>query len=240
MSGKNSDPTGLVIGGEPRIDFLPLEIKQRKANRRSRRSLIFLVLIVIVICIGGYVASAGLAAQSQADLDAARAQTQVLLQQQGEYSIAETTATEIEAVKGAQLVGTATEVLWKDYIAELKDAVPSGAKMTQFTVDSLNAIDLVPTVTVPLEQPRVGTVTFIVTSSTLGRFDKLSENLKEVRGFADATIVAISGSDTDNGQYAANVTFHFNTEAYERRLFPDAEAPADADAAATDTTSEEG
>ena len=238
MSGKSTDPTGLLIGGEPRIDFLPLEIKQRKANRRSRRSLVFLVLVVIVICVGGYVASAGLAAQSQAELDAARAQTQVLLQQQGEYSVAETTATEIEAAKGAQLVGTATEVLWKEYIAEIKGELPTGTKMVSFTVDSLNVLELEPTVVTPLEQRRVGTVNFIVSAKSLAQIDSLSENLKDVTGYADATVVAVAGSDIVSGTYVANVTFHFNPDAYARRLFPPSSDTAETDPAATTPTTE--
>ena len=46
MSGTKKDATALVIGGPPRIDFLPLEVKQRKENRKSRRSLITLVIVV--------------------------------------------------------------------------------------------------------------------------------------------------------------------------------------------------
>jgi len=241
MSGKNSDPTGLVIGGEPRIDFLPLEVKQRKANRRSRRSLVFLVLLVIVICIGGYVAAAGLAAQSQAELDAARAQTQVLLQQQGEYAIAQTTATEIEAANGAKLVGTATEVLWKEYLAELKEAMPKGTKVIQFNVDSLNVLELEPVVTIPLEQPRVGTISFSVTAPSLARLDELTINLKEMTGFSDATvIVASTDPDKPATSYTTNVTLHFNAGAYERRFFPQADTPTEETPATDDTTTDEG
>ena len=46
MSANSKNAGPLVIGGEPRIDFLPVEIKERKKSRRARRSLIAWVRLV--------------------------------------------------------------------------------------------------------------------------------------------------------------------------------------------------
>jgi len=233
MSDKKQDGP-LVIGGEPRIDFLPLEVKQRKANRKSRRSLVMLVILVVVVSVAGYVYSAGAAVQSQAQLDEARARTQFLLQEQGQYAIARTTATEIDAAEGAALVGTAPEILWKGYLAELRSKMPSGTKIVMFSIDGLSAIEFDPVITVPLEKPRAVTITFKATTPSLARANQMVENLETLTGYADAAATTLVTTETGTDDYLVDVILHITSDAYERRLFPEIEDPD----AGTDPVSE--
>src|SRR5690554_4082752 len=100
----NKDTTGLVVGGEPRIDFLPPEVKAGKRARRTLRSLIALVLAVVVVCAGGYVFASSLAVQAQVALAEEQAKTQALLQEQSQYSEARTVAGQVSAATDARLV----------------------------------------------------------------------------------------------------------------------------------------
>src|SRR5690606_4123650 len=122
MSAKDS--TGLVIGGEPRIDFLPPEVKQRKQTRRTRRSLIILVVIVMVACAGGYVFATSLAVQSQLALIDEQSKTSDLLNEQAKYAEARTVSAQLAATEDARLVATGHEILWNAYLAELQATLP--------------------------------------------------------------------------------------------------------------------
>ena len=229
MSGKK-DTGPLVIGGEPRIDFLPLEIKQRKEAKRSRRSLIALVILVLVICVGGYVYSAANALQAQVNLAMEQARTQELLQAQTEYAEARTVTTDIDSAKAAALVGSSTEILWKPYLKSLEGVMPDDSEVVSFTIDSQNALELAPEVTVPLEQSRVATLTFSVATTSIARADQLTVNIKELPGFADAITTTIAGEED---VYLVDVILHINDSVFERRLFevkdPDAEAETTTD-----------
>jgi len=234
MSGAKQDSGSLVIGGLPRIDFLPLEVKQRKANRRSRRSLVFLVLAVVAVCITGYVFSAGVAVSSQAELDSARAETARLLAEQGKYSEANSVASNRDAAINAAKVGSATEVLWKPYLADLMKVLPSDAKLSAITVNSQSSLELAPVSNVLLEKPRVATINFTVTSDSLTEAGQIVERLKKLRGFADATVTEFAMDE--EGVMTATAVLNVNSDAFERRLL--APLPAD-DATATDVATEE-
>ena len=237
MSGTKQDGATLVIGGEPRIDFLPFEIKERKKNRRSRRSLIFLVIAVVGACIVGYVFTAGLAVQAQLQLDTERARTQFLLKEQSKYAEARTVAGDIDNSKAAALVGSSTEIMWKSYLRELKNVMPSNTTIVAFGIDSQNTLELAPVVTAPLEQPRVATLAFTARTNSLARADQLTVNVKELPGFADATTTTIAAED--DSSYMVNVIVHINDSVFERRFFENPVAEDDADAAVADTTTED-
>lgn len=235
MSPAKKDAGQLVIGGEPRIDFLPIEIKQRKANRRSRRSLVVLVVVVIGVCIAGYVASAGLAVTSQGELDAARLRTGQLLAEQGKYVEAQSVTTDRDAALAAAKVGSGNEILWKGFLAALVKTLPSDSDITELEIDSLSSQELTPTSTVPLEKPYVTTIGFGVETSSISRASELVDVLRDLPGFADATITDVT--KVDDQPFTAKVVLHLNSEAFERRLL--APLPDEtADTSTTDTTPE--
>lgn len=243
MSGKKQDVNALVIGGEPRIDFLPLEIKQRKENRKSRRSLITLVIAVIVVCLGGYAFSAATAVQSVASVDAERARTAQLLQEQTKYAEARTVATDTAAADAAALVGSADEILWKKYVQELQDVLPEKTSIVQFSINSKDVLaEDTATEVIPLQAASIADVLFTVETPSLASIDKLNVNLRELPGFAGASTVLLT-SDPDEGSsvFTVNVVLRVNTDVLERRLFEtkelvDPDAPADAEAPAETPT----
>lgn len=228
MSAK--DNGGLVIGGEPRIDFLPPEVKLRKQARQTRRSLIALVVIVLVACAGGYVFAASLALQSQMALADEQAKTSALLSEQAKYAEARTVAGQLSATDDARLVATANEILWKAYLAELRATLPSGMAITSAKLDSLSATDLPPIATVALETERVATFQLIATAPTLSAAAEWLDNLRELRGFAD---VWASPAKWNGATFDVDVRLNINASAFEKRFFEGysekTDAPADAE-----------
>lgn len=214
MSAK--DATGLVIGGEPRIDFLPPEVKAGKQARKTRRSLIGLVIIVLVACAGGYVFATSLAVQSQAALVAEQARTQSLLTEQAKYAEARTAANQLAAARDARLVGTASEILWKAYLEELNATLPAGMVITVASIDSASATEQRPAPSVPLQGDSVATLSVTAIAPTLPLIADWVDNLQALRGFAD---VWVSPAQLEDAGYQVEIRLNVNSEALEKRFF---------------------
>ena len=230
---------GIIIGGEPRIDFLPPEVKSGNVARRTRRSLTALVLIVVVACAAGYVFATTLAVQSQVKLAEEQAHTQQLLAEQAKYSEVRTVTSATAAVEDARIVGSATEIVWADYLSELQASLPAGATIESFTVDSQAAFEPVADVSVPLQRPRIATIAFTVRVPSLPVVDALLVSLRELDGYAGAAVTTIGLED---GTYLANGVLLVNSDALEKRFFdePDSEAAEGSDSSSDDEPVESG
>lgn len=229
----------LIIGGEPRIDFLPPEVKARNVARRGRRSLIAMVLAVVVVCAGGYGFATSLAVQSQDRLAQERARTAELIAEQGKYIEARTVTSAILSVENARLVGSATEILWAEYLRELQSALPRGAVVQTFTVDSQAALEAPPEVLIPLQGSRVANIVFTVKVPALQLVDSLLVNLRDMTGYADAYVASVA---LEEDTYLASVSLNVNADAFEKRFFTDAAEAEAGDAESTgsaDTATEE-
>lgn len=241
------DPVGLIIGGEPRIDFLPPEIKEGKQARRTRRSLVVLVVVVALVSGGGYFFSANLAAQSQQKLDEAQERTLELLQEQGKYGEVGAVNKSVAEIKNARLLGSATEILWRDYLAGVISSLPAGTTIDSYNVVSPSVTDALPSPTIPLEKARVATITFTATFPSFVDAKTVLTNLRALPGFADAWASPVQSEDEEAGTYSANFTLNIDSEALAKRFFiVDADADSDSadtgetDPAATNTSTEEG
>ncbi len=218
-----ADATGLTIGGEPRIDFLPPEVKAGKEARRTRRSMTALVLVVVAACVAGYVFSTTLAGQAQAELSAAQDRTHALIQEQGEYNEVRTITGQLAASANARLVGSANEIMWASYMQSLVGVLPSGSTITKYTVDSpafnggLSASDT------PLQGPSLATVKFVATFPSISAAKSALKNLETLDGYARAWVTPISRED--DGKYSADFTLAVSTDVLELRFFADAEEP---------------
>ena len=119
-----------TVGGSPRVDLMPPEIRVKRAQLRFRRKLrlgLFGVLIVVLVACGGTWALNSLA---QTNLLAAQSQNQQLVTQQLQYSAVTTTQGSIALVKAGQKVGDSTEIDWQAYLTKLQATLPSGVLLT--------------------------------------------------------------------------------------------------------------
>ncbi len=238
MSGK--DASGLTIGGEPRIDFLPPEVKAGKQAKKTRRSLVVLVVLVVAACAAGYVFATTLAVQSQVMLAAEQAKTQELLAEQAKYSEAGAVSRQLKTAIDARLVGSATEIQWREYLASLQATLPSGMAITGATIDSQSASEIAPFPDVPLQQLRVMTIQMTASSPDLNSVATWLDTLVGIRGFAD---VWSSPATLEDGLYSVDVRLHINADAFERRFYDNPKSATEpepaADAPATESEAEE-
>lgn len=237
MSGRKADATGLVIGGEPRIDFLPPEVKASKEAKRTRRSMTALVLIVVAACAAGFVFSATLAGQAQGELSAAQERTQALIQEQGEYNEVRMITGQLAASANARLVGSANEIMWATYMARLVASLPAGATITKYSVEAPTFNEGVSIPDNPLRGASVATVRFVASFPSIAAAKNALKNLEILDGYAGAWVTPISRDD-DDGTYSADFTLAVNTDVLERRFFEAVEEPEGEGADAVSTEAE--
>jgi hypothetical protein len=216
MSGSRNDHGPLVVGGEPRIDFLPTETKKRKEYRRQRRSLVALVIMVAVVCGLGVVFFASLAATSQATLIAEQARTQDLLKQQQEYAEAQSAAADLQTAEDARLVASATDVVWADYIDEIVKSLPEGALIRGLTIDGQSVLDVPVEASVLLQAPHVATVFLLIDTPNVATADLVLQKFKGLPYYADETAVTVEYKEPS---YRTSIMLFVTPEALERRYF---------------------
>jgi len=205
----------LTIGGSPRVDLMPPEVRLRRSQLRTRRllrlGLFGVATAVVLACVGVFAWSA----ISQAALLAARVQQDVLVHQQSRYSEINSLKTGIALVQAGQLVGASTEIDWQGYLAGVAAALPDGLTISSVDIDSASPIDTTTTSPTPLIGDHVATLTMTVTGSSLPSVPALLDGLAHLPGYVDAVPGEVSLSD---GVYSTTVTMHIDKTAFDKRF----------------------
>ena len=105
--GRTKQPV-VVVGGVPVVDLLPPEVRaERRAGVAVRRTWFGVAgaAAVVAIAVGAATASG---IQAQGDLQAAQAETQQQLLEQGKYTEVRDVQSDIERLSAAQVVGGST------------------------------------------------------------------------------------------------------------------------------------
>jgi hypothetical protein len=213
----------LIIGGPPRAELLPPEVAQGVKARALRRTLVFLVVVVAAITALGVVGATALSIASVGALATATDQGNALLVQQGEFAeVRQITSMIGKAEEGLEL-GSATEIQWKAYFAEIEGSLPAGTTITTFAAATATPTTPFAAPTLPLQGARIGELTFTATSATLPDVELWLNGLSTITGFVDATpgtVVLATG-----GGYTVNIIMHINSDVFDNpysRAAPDA------------------
>ncbi|MFF2053034.1 hypothetical protein ACFVU2_15645 [Leifsonia sp. NPDC058194] len=210
-------PRALVIGGEPRVDLLPPEVRASQRGRSTRRMLTYAVIAVAVVTATVVGGASFVAAQAQTDLISAQAETGSILAQQKRFIEVKKVQDDVAVVQAGQQVGASTEIQWTDYLEKVQGTLPSGVAIQSVTIESSTPLAVFAQSTVPLQGPRVATITFEVTSPVLPQLPAWLAALAALPGFADATPDAVTLDRTTN-QYTAKITMHVNSSAFDDRF----------------------
>jgi hypothetical protein len=234
MSAKIAKQSILTIGGPPRADLLPLEIKAESKARSQRRFMFALVVLVAVVIAGGYVLAQAIAVGSAARLAAVNERTAVLLAEEGEYAEVRQVGDEVTTAEAARRVAMATEIDWKAYLTQVTATLPANTTIAGFTATSATALmDLTPS-TAALSKPRVAELNLTATSSSLASIADWSDNLSSLPGYVDSLATPITGAD---GAYAVTMVLHLDQGALAKR-FALAEGTAPDDGVTADASRE--
>ncbi|MFF9565292.1 hypothetical protein ACF1AJ_18235 [Leifsonia sp. NPDC014704] len=207
----------LVVGGEPRVDLLPDEIRALRRSSATRRALGLGVAAVLVLTIAGVGGSGLLAASASSRLRAAQNATTELLAQQGKYVEVRKVQDEIKTVEAAQKVGASTEIDWRDYLVKVQQTLPATVSLQTITIDSASPLVAYAQATAPLQGARVATLTISAHSPQLPQVPSWLDALRSLPGFVDAVPGSVT-LDEQSGEYTVNITMHIDQDAYSKRF----------------------
>lgn len=237
----------LVVGGVPRAELLPPELKQEAVARSVRRALGGVIVIVLLVVVASYVLATLVAEGSKARLASANESTTLLLNEQGKYIEVRQLAAQVKASEEARKIGMATHIDWTAFLTEAVLRVgATGSKVTQFVVDATTPLSALPPGTLALEGPRQAELTFEGVSPTLVPLADWLKSFKDLPGFVDLRINSVK---LEGAQYVFNMTVHVDEGAFSYDYVDnpngeeaEADAEADPDAGAdseTESTDEE-
>ena len=231
MASNRSDQR-IIVGGVPRAELIPPELKLEEKARAQRRLLGLVLVLVIVVVGGAYFYSAIVAEASRQRLQAATSYSDELLAQQGKYIDARKLAAQVTASEDARQVGMAQEIDWNEYLTYVSLTVFTlGGKLGGFDIEASTPLAPAAPPTAALENPRIATLNLVVTLPAYVNSADWLDSLESLPGFADATITAI-GQEGDG--YTVTAVLHLNEEALTNRFNPDADTGEDDDESAED------
>jgi hypothetical protein len=213
MSAKEN---AVIIAGEPRIDFLPPEIRQKKAGRRTIRSLAMLLAAVLALCVVAYAGVTTLAVTAQASLSTEQDRTQQLLREQAQYSEVRSLQQTLDSTKQARVVASGNEIMWKPLMERVESTIPANLGIMQVTIDSY-AVGETPPVLEDLQLPYQASIEMMVLFDTVDTVAVWSDALlalPEVSNIAFGGVVL-----NDAGLYESIIVIHVDESVFERRYF---------------------
>lgn len=209
------------LGSTPRADLLPAAAREAIRRRPIVRKLVVgvvLLALVVVIAIAGATVISFFA---QAQLQAERDRSEVLLAQQLEFAEARAIDDALTEATNSRLAVTSVEIDWESLLAEIRATLPEGVLLVsvdgQITDgDSPDAgredgeTDVEPE---PLRQDSVARISISATSPTVPDVEAWLADLETVTGFAGiAPPTSVVGSE--GASYTVTIEFLLNEEAF--------------------------
>lgn len=225
---------GIEIGGVPRVDLLPAEVRAAAASRVLRRrlgvGLLGVVTVVVLMVTAASVVTVGKTLQL---LDA-QATTGELLGEQTKYVDVRRVQQDLSAVSAARMVGSFTEVQWREYLQAVQASLPAGVAIKTASITAASPLEEFAQATSPLQSPRIATISLEATSPTLPNVPLWLDGLAGLTGYAGASPDSVKFDDKTS-LYTAAITLQVNGEALSARFMP--ETP-DAGSTPTDDAAE--
>jgi hypothetical protein len=206
----------LAIGGEPRVDLIPHEVRQSRRAKVSRRRLGFLVVLVAVLVLGETALVRAQALQAQRQLAIAVANAKSLELQESKYGEVQKIQNQVDTIQAAQEVGTSTEIDWREYLISVQATLPSNVTLDSINIDSATPFAPFTQATAPLQGSRIATLSFTAKSATLPKVPAWLNALTSLTGYSDASPGSVTRNDA--GWYLVNITMHINEAAFTHRF----------------------
>ncbi|MFD1714759.1 hypothetical protein ACFSBZ_09780 [Amnibacterium flavum] len=204
------------LGGVPRANLLPPSVLDAAKGRRAMRGMMVGLAFAVVVAVAGSAAAGVFAMSRSVALAMERANTDTLLAQQLKYSDVSTTLSSISTLTAAQQAVGATDVVWADYLASVRAALPAGVQITNISVEATSPTTAVATGATALSLPRAASLSLTVTSGDLASVRAWMDNLAGLPGYADALLGSVTLSP--EGVYESVVSLGVNGEIYSGRF----------------------
>ncbi|GAB3268740.1 hypothetical protein B5M43_001550 [Microbacterium sp. MEC084] len=220
----------LDVGGVPRVDLLPTELRNARAWRVARGRALIIVLLAAILVLAGVGTALWHAATTDLARDAAAARTVELTDRQGRFGDVSALLSRITRSEEALATASADEVDWPRLLDDLGRALPAGSRVTTVAVDSTTPLTEIAQPADPLRGARIGTLTFTAFTPTIPDTAAWVRALNEVEGFENATPrAAVAEAPDALGTGVLGYTIEIAVDLTDRRLVtpPEAEAPAE-------------
>lgn len=209
--------TDLIVGGPPRVDLLPPEVRERERGRAAAGGAAFAILIAVGIVGAGYAVGTVLNLTAQTHLDSASNHTQQLLKEQEEFA-------EVQQIKGqlglagtAQRVGAASMTDWGGLVGRVAAVLPGTVQSIRGDVAS--PLEGFPQSAIPLQGTRVGALQVTVRTATLPDVSAWLDSLAALDFVVDVVPGTISVQE--DGSYLTDLIINFNEEAIKNPFVPE-------------------
>lgn len=216
MSDKTRGGDRLIIGGVPRADLLPPEFAAEAKLRAQRRGMVFLAALATGVVAAAYVFVTIQTGSQNLQLDAANAETVSLLAQQEQYAEVGQINSQIATIKVAELIGTSTQIDWREYLALVSASLPAGTVINTVTAGTAYPGAGATTASSPLGFTSIAEIAFSAETTTLPNVSSWIENLAELPGFAGATAGSITRCPC--GTYTVSMVLYVNEGALANRI----------------------
>jgi hypothetical protein len=213
MIGRKSSGA-LVLGGSPRADLLPPEIKAEVKAKRQRRTMIGVVVGAVVVVVAAYLPATVAATNASGQLVDEQSRTAALLGEKGKYASVEQLEAQLAAAKAARVVGASTDIDWSSYLSGVVATFPSDATLQKTVITSSTPITSLTPPTAALQGARVAELVFTVRSKTVPVVGDWLKSLQSLTGYVDASIDTITSED---GALTSVLTLHIDERAYSNR-----------------------
>lgn len=155
-AGRNQLP----IGGAPRVDLLPPDLRAQRAGRRARDGALVMILIAALVLLAGMGGAWWLQKLSTDLRDAAQATTEDLTARQAQFAEVNGVLADIRTSETALDRARATDILWASVLVDLQGTLPPGARVTELTIQAPAPATPLSPATDVLQGERAATVSF--------------------------------------------------------------------------------
>jgi Tfp pilus assembly protein PilN len=223
----------LPIGGVPRVDLLPPELKEARAWRRARGRALLVILCGAVLVMAGVLAATWWARANVDARDAAQARTDELLSMQAEFAEVNAVQGGIRSAEQALEQAGATDILWESVLTDLGGTLPPQARVTSLTIEApAPGTPLAPATDV-LQGERAATVRFTALTPEVPDVAAWVRAVEQIDG---VVFVAPRAAQVLDDEPGFTVEMSFDLGAERLRHAPEDAAPDGAD---DDATTEE-
>jgi hypothetical protein len=204
------------VAQPPRVSLMPPELGERNRQLGVQRGLRLIMFMVAVLVAAGVAAAWYYSFSTSLALSSENTRTTALQAQRADHKAVQDAMDDVELGAAAIQVGGSTEIDLLDYLAKVQASLPAGVRLDVFKIESASVLSSYPQSTVPLEGPRIATLSFTAVSPGLPEVPVWLDGLTGLPGYVDA--VPGSVVRLDDGSYTVEITMHINADAYSNRM----------------------
>ncbi len=182
-----------------RVDLVPPIVETRRKQNATERRLVAVLLALLVAIVVAALAVGMLAITAENSLAAERARSQVLLNEQKEYTEVSAVKAQLGAYDQAEYAALYSEADWARLMRELDKVLPDDIALAAESV-SIKGMseDALPIEGTGLDAPGVIEISFTANADTFDSPTPLLNALAKLTGYMSATVDAVAAS-TDVG-----------------------------------------